>query len=225
MEAILQWLVWLKMAKPQIHSTTQDFIEIVDISDDIVFFKSGYACMVIEVSSVNFFLLSTDEQNARIYGYMSLLNSLSSFIQILIVARRVDLGNYIKLLDEKISNVQNQKIAEQLGLYRNFIRDLVKGEGLLDKKIYIVIPFSQLELGPASLGQAQMQGKKMLSLNERVKSGLISKRNNVTIQVERMGLIARPLATNELIKLYYEIFNQEFITLDFNSNDIRNVIL
>ena len=70
-----------------------------------------------------------------------------------------------------------------------------------------------------------MQGKKMLSLNERVKSGLISKRNNVTIQVERMGLIARPLATNELIKLYYEIFNQEFITLDFNSNDIRNVIL
>src|SRR3990167_8800758 len=215
------------MAKPKIHSTTQDFIEIVDISDDIVFFKSGYACMVIEVSSVNFFLLSTDEQNARIYGYMSLLNSLSSFIQILIVARRVDLGNYIKLLDEKISNVQNQKIAEQLGLYRNFIRDLVKGEGLLDKKIYIVIPFSQLELGPMSAATptGPKGSEKALTMNDRIKSGLINKRNNVLSQVERMGLTTRPLSTDELIKLYYEVFNQEFVTLDFNSNDVKNVIL
>src|SRR3989344_5429732 len=103
------------MAKKKIHSTTQDFTEIVDISDDVVFFKGGNTCMVAEVSSVNFFLLSNDEQNARLYGYMSLLNSLSSYIQILIVSRRVDMGKYQKLLDDKISSVKNPKIAEQLG--------------------------------------------------------------------------------------------------------------
>ena len=58
-----------------------------------------------------------------------------------------------------------------------------------------------------------------------MKSALLSKRNNIATQVERMGLIARPLTTNELIKLYYELFNQEFITLDFDSSDIKNVIL
>src|SRR3990172_11320947 len=116
------------MAKPKIHSTTQDFIEIVDISDDIVFFKSGYACMVIEVSSVNFFLLSQDEQNARIYGYMSLLNSLSSSIQILIVSRRVNLVSYIKLIEDKIAGIQNPKVKEQLTVYRDFIKNLIKGE-------------------------------------------------------------------------------------------------
>jgi hypothetical protein len=211
------------MAKQKIHSTTQDFTEIVDIADDVVFFKGGNACMVAEVSSVNFFLLSSDEQNARLYGYMSLLNSLSSYIQIMIVSRRIDLGNYIKLIEEKIINTRNPKVVEQLTLYRDFIRDLIKGEGLLDKKIYIVIPFSQLELGAASV--AQNAAQKNLSLNDRVKSGLISKRNNVLNQVERMGLIPRPLSTDELIKLYYELFNQEFITLDFNSSDIKNVIL
>ena len=57
-----------KNMKKRIHSTTQDFTEIVDISDDIVFLKGGNACMIAETSSVNFFLLSQDEQNARIYG-------------------------------------------------------------------------------------------------------------------------------------------------------------
>ena len=211
------------MAK-KIHSTTQDFTEIVDISDDVVFLKGGNACMISEVSSVNFFLLSTDEQNARIYGYVSLLNSLSSYIQVLILSRRVDMRNYMKLLDDKISAVKNPKIAEQLGLYRDFIRDLVKGEGLLDKKVYIVIPFTQLELGPMTATQGQGK-QKALSLNERIKSGLISKRNNVMTQVERMGLTYRPLGTNELIKLFYEIYNQEFVTLDFDSQDIKNVII
>ena len=213
------------MAKSKIHSSTQDFTEIVDVSDDIVFLKGGNACMIMEVSSVNFFLLSQDEQNARIYGYMALLNSLASAIQILIISRRVDLGNYIKLIEEKISNIQNQKVREQLTLYRDFIKDLIKGEGLLDKKIYIVIPFSQLELGVATTVKTQRPDKKNLPLSERVKSVLLSKRNNIATQVERMGLIARPLTTNELIKLYYELFNQEFITLDFDSSDIKNVIL
>lgn len=213
------------MAK-KVHSTTQDFTEIVDVSDDIVFLKGGNACMVSEVSSVNFFLLSTDEQNARIYGYVSLLNSLSSYIQVLIVSRRVDMGNYMKLLDDKISSVKNPKIAEQLGLYRDFIRDLIKGEGLLDKKVYIVIPFTQLELGPATMAAQAPGGKaKNMSLNERIKSGLVAKRNNVMAQVERMGLTYRPLGTNELIKLFYELYNQEFVTLDFDSQDIGNVII
>lgn len=213
------------MAKQKIHSTTQDFTEIVDISDDVVFLKGGYTAMVLEVSSVNFFLLSSDEQNARLYGYMSLLNSLSSFIQVFIVSRRIDLRNYIKLLEEKISNVTNTKISEQLTLYHDFIKDLVKGEGLLDKKIYVVIPFSQLELGPANAAGATIQNKKSITLNERIKSGLISKRNNVVTQIERMGLTARPLLTDDLAKLFYEIFNQEFVTLDYNADDVRNVIL
>ncbi len=218
------------MAKSKIHSTTQDFTEIVDISDDMIFFKGGNTCMVAEISSVNFFLLSSDEQTARIYGYMSLLNSLSFYIQILIVSRRIDMGNYIKLLEDKISKVKNPKISEQLTLYRDFIADLIKGEGLLDKKVYIVIPFSQLELGPTNIGPTQQPGApatpgKKLPLNDRIKSALISKRNNILTQVERMGLTHRPLGTDELIKLFYEMLNQEFVTLDWNADDIKNVVL
>ena len=219
--------------KDKIHSTTQDFTEIVDILDDVVLFKGKNACSVLEVSSVNFFLLSADEQNARIYGYMSLINSLSFAIQILIISKRVDMGNYLKLLDQKIDALQNPKLKEHLTMYRQFIDELVKNEGILDKKIYIVIPYSYLEGGlnttPGQPGQTskqmQAQAKKPGTFADQSKNALISKRAVIQAQVERMGLMARPLPHEELVKLFYEILNNDSITVDFNSQDIKNVII
>ncbi len=214
--------------KDKIHSTTQDFTEIVDIVGDIVLFKGKNACCVLEISSVNFFLLSADEQNARIYGYMSLINSLSFPIQILIVSKRVDMGNYLKLLDQKIESLQNQKLKEHLTMYRQFIDELVKNEGLLDKKIYIVVPYSYLEASVVP-GSAPQQAKSKQGTSgpfaDQAKNALISKRAVIQAQVERMGLMARPLSHEELIKLYYEILNNDSITVDFDSQDIKNVIV
>ena len=217
----------------KIHSTTQDFTEIVDIVDDIVLFKNKSACAVLEVSSVNFFLLSADEQNARIYGYMSLINSLSFAIQILIISKRVDMGHYLKLIDQKIEGMQNIKLKDHLTMYRQFIDELVKNEGLLDKKIYIVVPYSYLEYGGgvgAGSQTAQQKAKqaqtiKPGSFGEQAKNALFSKRAVIQTQVERMGLMARPLSHEELIKLFYEMLNNDPITVDFNSSDIKNVIL
>ncbi len=215
--------------KNKINSTTQDFTEIVDIVDDVVLFKGKNACCILEVSSVNFFLLSADEQNARIYGYMSLINSLSFAIQILIISKRVDMGNYLAILDQKIESSQNQKIKDHLTMYRQFIDELVKNEGLLDKKIYLVVPYSYLE-GSIMPGQQQtpQQTKKVPQAGpfaEQAKNALISKRSVIQTQVERMGLMARPLAHEELVKLFYEILNNDNIAVDFNSQDVKNVII
>lgn len=213
--------------KDKIHSTTQDFTEIVDIIDDVVLFKGKNACCILEVSSVNFFLLSADEQNARVYGYMSLINSLSFAIQILIVSKRVDMGNYLKVLDQKIETLQNPKLKEHLTMYRQFIDEMVKNEGLLDKKIYIVVPYSYLE---ASLIPNTAQASKDKKAEggpfaSQAKNALVSKRAVIQTQVERMGLMARPLSHEELIKLFYEMLNNDPITVDFDSQDIRNVIV
>jgi len=65
-------------------TVTQQFIEITNIVDDIVILNGGNAALVIEVSATNFTLLSPEEQDAKIYAYASLLNSLSFPIQIVI---------------------------------------------------------------------------------------------------------------------------------------------
>lgn len=206
--------------KQKIHSSTQDFTEIVEISDGVAYFKGRRACTVLEISSVNFFLLSQDEQNARVYGYMSLLNSLSFFIQILVVSKRVDMSGYLKLLDQKITSAQNPKISQHLEQYRVFMQELIKGEDLLDKKTYIIIPISFIEMGAGAAVKSNKGG-----FSEQAKEALISKRNTVISQIERIGLTAKPLGNDEMISLFYEQFNQEIINTDFNSDDLKNIVL
>ncbi len=205
------------MAKAKIQSTTQGFTEVEDIKDGILFLKGNNAASILEVSSVNFFLLSTEEQNARIYGFMSFLNSLSSAIQIFIVSKKVDMTEYLSMLESKIEKTQDPNLSEHLIMYKQFIQELVKGENLLDKKIYVVIPFSSLELGPIT--------NKKMTLQDRIKEAVNSKQAGVLSQIQRMGLSARPLESSEVAKVLYELYNQETVSLDFQSDDITNIIL
>lgn len=202
---------------PNIKSSTQQFIEIENIHEDVVFLKGKNACSILEVSSVNFFLLSQDEQNARIYGYMSLLNSLSFAIQIVVVSKRIDLSSYLSSLEHKIVTTTNSRISEHLKLYKDFIQELVKDEGLLDKKTYVVIPFNSLEMGPVS------GGKK--SYETRVAEAITSKRTNVMTQIERIGLSSRVLKAEELGRVFFELFNQTVMNVDFSTSDVKNIIV
>lgn len=207
------------MPKPKIQSTTQGFTEVQDIKDGILYLKGNNASCILEVSSVNFYLLSTDEQNARVYGFMSFLNSLSFAIQIFVISKKVDMTDYLAMLNKKIQDATNPKFTEHLVMYQQFIQELVKGEDLLNKKIYVVIPFSSLELG--AIGTTN----KKQTLQERMRDGLISKQNSIIGQIQRMGLSARVLESSEVAKVLYELYNQETVSLDFQSGDVKNLIM
>ena len=69
-------------------SISQDEIPIADITNDLVLFKDGGAAIVLETTSLNFGLLSEKEQEAVVYAYAALLNSLSFSIQILVRSQR-----------------------------------------------------------------------------------------------------------------------------------------
>lgn len=126
--------------------------------------------------------------------------------------------------------MQNPKLKNHLTIYRQFIEELVRGGGILDKKIYIVIPYSYLESTLSAPGANKNEPSKKELINEppfanQARNALLAKRAVIQTQVERMGLTVRPLTHEELIKLYYEIFNDESITVDFNSDDVKNVIV
>lgn len=211
------------MADFKIKSTTQNFTEVEDVTNNLVFFKGGYIASILEVSSVNFYLLSQEEQDARIYGFMSLLNSLSFAIQILIVSKNVDVSSYLNLVDQKINAEKRPKILEYLKHYRAFVESLIKSKSLLDKKFYIVIPFSTLELG-ATISMKSMLQKGSENL-KKAENALATKRANVMTQLSRIGLGAHELKTEEIAKLLFEMFNQEQLTVDFSSSDVKNIIV
>jgi hypothetical protein len=188
-------------------TSTQKFIDIIDIVDDIVVTGGGNACLVIEVQATNFALLSADEQDAKIYSYAALLNSLSFTIQIIIRSKRLNVSSYLKLLEKEKVASTNPRLAEQIGLYKEFVEQLVKVNTILDKKFYIVIPYSSLEKG-------LMGAKEQVGVNSSqsfflvgAKAALHSKAESLHTQLRRLNLKAETLTKEKLVKVFYEIFN------------------
>jgi hypothetical protein len=130
-----------------IKSSTQVFTEIETIDRDIVMFADGSCALIVSTTAVNFGLLSEKEQDALIVTYAGLLNSLSFPIELLIRTQHKDVTAYLKLLEEKERTQKNPKLAKSMHDYRLFVAATVKEKDVLDKKFFIVIPFSSLELG------------------------------------------------------------------------------
>jgi hypothetical protein len=191
--------------------STQKFIEITNVVDDIVILDKGNACLVIEVNATNFALLAPEEQDAKIYAYASLLNALSFPIQIVIRSKKLDISNYLKLLDDEKEKTQNQALAKQIGLYRDFVKELVKVNTVLDKKFYLVIPYSSLEKGATGAREALSTNSNQDNFIIAAKASLHSKAESMHTQLNRLNLKARTLDEDQLKKLYYDIFNDNSI--------------
>ena len=202
------------MAQPTtapIRATTQEFLEIEDIENDLVILKNGGAAMLIETSAVNFGLLSEEEQDALIYAYAAFLNSLSFELQIVIISKKMDISSYIAEITSEENRQTNPAVKDQLNKYRQFIVSIVKENKVLEKRFYFVIPFSSLELGAKSalpsLGKKAKFNYAKDYIISRARASLIPRKDHVLRQMARIGLRGRQLNTQELVELIYGIFN------------------
>lgn len=191
---------------------TRDYIDIEDIMNDLLIFKDGSACMVLEVTAVNFGLFSEKEQEATIYAYAQLLNSLTFSIQIVVTSKRKDVSDYIQNLDNQLAQNTSPQIRTQLAKYRDFVKAIVRQGNVLDKKFYIAIPFSAMELGFGSAFSALSPKKKTLSLPkediaERAFTSLSPKRDHLIRLLTRIGLRGTQLNSQQLLQLFYDYFN------------------
>lgn len=182
--------------------STQRFTEIEDIIDNVVLITGNQACSIIEVQAINFALLSQEEQNARIASYASLLNSLSFYIQIVMRSKQVDISSYLTHIDEATKKTTNQKLLTYITQYKEFVQNMIKVNSILDKKFYIVIPYSSLEKGASTMMQKG-------DFSQQAKAALQSKTDTVIQQLARMSLRSKVLTKEDLIKVFYEIYNHE----------------
>lgn len=195
-----------------IRSSTQLFTEVETIDHNIVMFTDGSCAMVISATAVNFGLLSEKEQDAIIYSYAGLLNSLSFPIEILIRTQHKDVTAYLQTLEDQEKKQKNPKLVTAIHGYRLFVAATVKEKDVLDKKFYLVIPFSYLELGVSA--NVLLGGKKRglpyprQYIFERALTVLTPKGDHMISLLNRIGLQAKQLTNEQLARVYYEIYNQ-----------------
>lgn len=186
-----------------VKASTQTFVEIEDIRDDIVLLKDYSAVIVIEVGAVNFWLLSQEEQNSMVYAYASLLNSLSFPTQVLILSKKMDISSYLEYLDAQIAKQKQELIKKRLISYREFIKTVVKKNTVLEKRFFFTVPFSPLEMGVSGVNTRSLNKEYVVS---RAKTSLYPKRDHLVRLLSKIGLRATILEKQALTELFYNLY-------------------
>lgn len=208
--------------KIAIKGSTQDHLPIEDVIDGIVIMKDGSCSTVLSVSSVNFDLLSEQEQSALVFAYGGIINSLNFPIQIIIQSHAKDVSSYLKNLQNMEEKQLNPQLKERINQYRRFIEETVKKNDVLSKSFYIAVTFSSLELGiksggvqgvkmflPKAMGKPQELPFTKEYILEKAKANLEPKKDHLIRLFSRLGLEIKALTNKELIDLFYRTYNEE----------------
>jgi type IV secretory pathway VirB4 component len=199
-------------------SATQEFLEIKDIREGVLLLKNNAIRGILMVSSINFALKSDEEQSAIIYAFQTFLNSLDFSCQIVIQSRNINITPYLDGLKDLEEKQTSDLLKQQTASYREFIKNLVKGDMIMTKNFYVVVPYSLMEvlgIGAISKQFDFLKTKKEKSEDmkdddfQRCKSQLWQRMEFLAMGLRRCGLEAIPLTTPELIELFWSIHHPE----------------
>lgn len=216
-------LPYMEFLKPKNKTTggssTQKYVDIEAIREGVIILKSGALRSVLLVSSINFDLKSSQEQDAIIGQYQNFLNSLDFPVQIVISSRRFNIDPYLALLHEKESEQTNELLRFQISEYKNFIKNLTEVSNIMAKFFYVVVPFSSSEDEKSGLIdklKGIFQQKKTIGLHgelfETYRSQLVQRVDHVMAALAGTGVRVTQLNAEELIELLYNSYNPSLFT-------------
>lgn len=212
------------------HLASQELISIDQIRNGVVILKNGALRSVLKVGGINLELKSEAEQNEIINGWRNFLNSLDFDLQIVVVSRRANINKYLEFLKENTKNETSELLKIQIEDYYNFIKNFVETYSVIHKDFYIVVPYEPIVLKPSGFFPRISSGFSYLfNLNRpaftttvqlsdedffKYQHQLLIRQANVISGLNRLGLESRPLNTEELIQLYYNLYNPGLAELE-----------
>jgi hypothetical protein len=197
---------------------TQEFVDIEKIREGVVILKNGGLRAVLMCSSRNLELESIDSQNAIINAYADFLNSFDWPLQIVIHSRKLDIKPYLAALEEKLKVQENELLKIQTAEYIDFVRSFVTLSDIMTKRFYTIVPFDPLESKTENPFEKissliKTPAKKPQELPEEkfqeYKNQLFQRTEHIILALAHVGIKAVALQTEELIELFYNLYNPE----------------
>lgn len=199
---------------PAKKNTTQGFVPLRDIKDNVVILKNGQMNQVMLASSINFALKSVDEQEAILRQFQAFLNTLDFSVQFYIQSRRLNIQPYLDLLAGREADQDNDLMKIQLREYMQFVKTFTTEVDVMTKSFFIVVPYTPV----AANLQNNLEGfKELLGGKKDVyfddknfaehKIQLEQRAALVEQGLSAIGIRTILLQNEELVELYYHIFN------------------
>lgn len=195
----------------------QDFIPFKEVRDGVVIMKDNSLRTILMASSLNIALKSQDEQEAIIAQFQNFLNSLEFSTQFYIQSRRLDIRPYLALLEEREKEQVNELMKIQTKEYIEFIKNFTETTNIMSKSFFIVIPYTtnigigvEKKLSTFSAfsgGSDKKNTKEWLENFEESKTQMEQRIAIIEAGLARFGIRVALLGTEEIIELFYKIFN------------------
>jgi hypothetical protein len=195
-------------------SATQDFVQIRDIKNGVVILKSGQICKILLASSINFALKSRDEQQAILFQFQNFLNTLDFSLQIYVQSRRLNIEPYLANLRALESQQYSDLMRVQLREYIEFIRTFTTEVDVMSKNFFVVIPYTAPKLDfKKSFSSMLSQGRAVETNTLEEQRLQLEQRQSVVEQgLNRIGVRTISLKDEELVELFYHIYNPSDVT-------------
>lgn len=205
-------------------NSTQNTLQIASIRDGVVIMNDGSFRSVVMAKSINFDLMSLQEQEAVEFAYQSFLNSLYFDVQIFLRSRKIDMRPYLERLGKIRNEMSNMLLGMLMEDYIFFIDDLVAETNIMNKEFYVIVPyFPTVSAGKAAEATKGLLGglfggksSGTIKIDEHAledaKTELTNRVQTVVSGLIQMGVQSIPLDTQELIELYYNAYNPDTAT-------------
>lgn len=200
---------------PDIKNQTQSFVPIQEVRDGIIILKDGSMRAILMTSSVNFALKSEDEQKSIIYQFQNFLNSLNFDMQIFVQSRNLDIRPYVSLLEDRLKVQTDDLMKIQIREYIQFVRSFTEQANIMTKRFFIVVPYTPVSTNVTRAKSGLFGFKKNTAKENKAMSDAfaesrtqIAQRIDVILSgVARTGVRAVQLGTEEVIEVFYQLFN------------------
>jgi len=193
---------------------TQEFVPIKEIRDGIVVLRDGGLRAVVLASSTNLSLKSNDEQQAIILQFQNFLNTLDFPIQISVQSRRLDIKPYLLQLENRLKEQTEPLLKLQTKEYIEFIKNFTDNVSIMTKNFFIIVPYTQASFNPIKQGffakifsRGNTEESTPQADFEEKRSRLEQRVSVIEQGLGRCGLRSARLGTEEVIEVFYKVFN------------------
>jgi len=195
-------------------STSQKFVPLRDVKDNVVILKNGQLNMVLLASSINFALKSIDEQEAILRQFQTFLNTIDFSVKFYIQSRGLNIQPYLDMLAGREEKQDNDLMKIQLREYIQFIKTFTNEVDVMSKSFFIVVPYTPVAANlQNNLKDFKdlLGGKKNIYFDDKNflehKLQLEQRVSLVEQGLSAIGVRTILLQSEELVELYYHIFN------------------
>lgn len=199
----------------------QQFVPIKEVRDNVLVLQDGSLHAVLMTSSINFALQSEDNQAAILSQFQNFLNTLDFSVQIFLQSRKMDIAPYLQLLEERYAAQETELMKIQTREYVEYVKTIAEQTNIMTKTFFVVVPFSSFMASSASIKESSLKAvevfmKKTPEANtasaahdnfQEYKIQLQQRVSVVEQGLVRCGLRTAHLGSEELIELFYKLFN------------------